>query len=266
VELEVLTASPSGVPRETPLLLVHGGWHGAWCWAENFLPFFAAHGYVALALSLRGHGRSSGALPPLPHHIVDYIEDVTSVSRIVVERYGRPPAIIAHSLGGFVVQHYLQTNAAPAAVLIASVPHYGLKKVRLQYFLRHPIMATMATLTHDPHWMVRNVRVARDAFFSRAMPRDQVERFYAQLDHESYWALNDLLHGPVPDPAKIRLPLLVLGGELDRLIPAGDVRATGEAYGSPAIFLSNIAHDMMIEPEWPRAAEFIRGWLEKSGV
>src|ERR1700756_2747040 len=38
-----------------PLLFVHGGWHGAWCWDDHFLDFFAAAGYRAVALSLRGH-------------------------------------------------------------------------------------------------------------------------------------------------------------------------------------------------------------------
>jgi hypothetical protein len=28
-------------------------WHGAWCWDEFFLPFFADNGYHVTALSLR---------------------------------------------------------------------------------------------------------------------------------------------------------------------------------------------------------------------
>jgi pimeloyl-ACP methyl ester carboxylesterase len=49
--------------RPTPLLFVHGAWHGAWCWDEYFLDFFAGRGYRALAVSLRGHGNS-----PTPDH------------------------------------------------------------------------------------------------------------------------------------------------------------------------------------------------------
>jgi alpha-beta hydrolase superfamily lysophospholipase len=33
--------------------------------------------------------------------------------------------LIAHSLGGFVVQRYLENHDAPAAVLVASVPPQG---------------------------------------------------------------------------------------------------------------------------------------------
>ncbi len=52
VPLEVITYKPLSSPRPTPLLFVHG----AWCWAEHFLPYFSAKGYECHALSLWGHG------------------------------------------------------------------------------------------------------------------------------------------------------------------------------------------------------------------
>jgi hypothetical protein len=33
--LEVITYKPLSSPRPTPLLFVHGAWHGAWCWIES---------------------------------------------------------------------------------------------------------------------------------------------------------------------------------------------------------------------------------------
>ena len=46
--------------EKTPVLFVHGAWHGAWCGDEHFLDFFADKGYRAVALSLRGHGAGRG--------------------------------------------------------------------------------------------------------------------------------------------------------------------------------------------------------------
>ncbi len=60
MSIELLSRSPSSPSHPTPLLFIHGAWHGAWCWAEHFLDYFAAHGYAAHALSLRGHGNSPG--------------------------------------------------------------------------------------------------------------------------------------------------------------------------------------------------------------
>jgi pimeloyl-ACP methyl ester carboxylesterase len=41
--------------RETPVLLLHGSWHGAWCWSEVLARLTAA-GTRALAVDMAGHG------------------------------------------------------------------------------------------------------------------------------------------------------------------------------------------------------------------
>jgi len=47
--LEVIDKGSCTDAHPVPLLFVHGGWHGAWCW-ENFLDFFADAGYRAVAV------------------------------------------------------------------------------------------------------------------------------------------------------------------------------------------------------------------------
>jgi pimeloyl-ACP methyl ester carboxylesterase len=37
-----------------PLVFVHGSYHAAWCWAEQWLPFFSESGYDCYSLSLLG--------------------------------------------------------------------------------------------------------------------------------------------------------------------------------------------------------------------
>ncbi|MBI4631514.1 MAG: alpha/beta fold hydrolase [Chloroflexi bacterium] len=120
MQLELITRQPASNPRPTPLLFVHGAWHGAWCWAEYFLPYFAQHGYVSHALSLRGHGTSEGNTRW--NLISDYVEDVKQVA----QGLAASPVIIGHSMGGFTAQKYLETNPAPAAVLLASIPSFGM--------------------------------------------------------------------------------------------------------------------------------------------
>jgi pimeloyl-ACP methyl ester carboxylesterase len=55
---EVIEKGRCTAAHPVPLLFVHGGWHAAWCWDEHFLDFFAERGFHAVAVSLRGHGRS----------------------------------------------------------------------------------------------------------------------------------------------------------------------------------------------------------------
>jgi pimeloyl-ACP methyl ester carboxylesterase len=126
--LEVIDKGALTKSHPAPLLFVHGGEHAAWCWDENFLDYFAARGYRAVALSLRGHGASPNSAPPRSCSIADYVSDVGAVA------YQLPhnPVVIGHSLGGFVVQKYLESHATPAAVLIASAPPQGAGAGRLR--------------------------------------------------------------------------------------------------------------------------------------
>ena len=120
--LELLTHLPPAGPHRTPLLFVHGAYSGAWCWEEHFLPYFAARGHPAYALSLRGHGASAGRESLALASISDYVEDVAHA----VRRFQTPPVLVGHSMGGLVVQRYLERHDVPAAVLMASVPPTGL--------------------------------------------------------------------------------------------------------------------------------------------
>lgn len=45
--LDVLDQGSDGATRSTPLLFVHGAFHGTWCWSEHFLDFFAERGVTA---------------------------------------------------------------------------------------------------------------------------------------------------------------------------------------------------------------------------
>src|SRR5512145_2483916 len=104
IDMEMITQTPTTDARPTPILFVHGMFHAAWCWAENFLPFFAQHGYTAHALNLRGHGGSEGREHLRWTPLASYVADVAQA----VEQMERPPILVGHSMGGFVVQKYLE--------------------------------------------------------------------------------------------------------------------------------------------------------------
>src|SRR6516225_3592642 len=78
--LEVIDKGSATESHPVPLVFVHGGAHGAWCWDDHFLDFFANNGYRAIALSLRGHGGSPVSKPLNKCTIADYVDDVRSVA------------------------------------------------------------------------------------------------------------------------------------------------------------------------------------------
>jgi alpha-beta hydrolase superfamily lysophospholipase len=66
----------------------------------------------------------------------------------------------------------------------------------------------------------------------------------------------------LPHPKRARrLPMLVLGAGGDWIFPEPDVRATATAYGVEPVLIDDLAHDVMLDPHWERAAEAVVDWL-----
>lgn len=115
--LEVLDVGASTATHETPLLFVHGTSHAAWCWDEHFLSYFAEHGYRAIALNLRGHGRSPLDRSLRGVTLSDFADDL----RTAVYALESPPVLIGHSLGGSSSRSIW--NATTRAARSSSLPH-----------------------------------------------------------------------------------------------------------------------------------------------
>lgn len=264
--LEVITREPVIHIKKTPLLFVHGILHGAWCWDEHFLPYFAEKGYVATALSLRGHAGSPirGALRWV--RIADYVADVAQVADELTSRYGVRPVIIGHSMGGLIAQKYLECYTAPAGVLVASVPAHGIILTTLRVMMAQPLVFVQANLRLGLSPIANTVRRARWAFFSADMPDEQIHRYIERFGEESYRAFLDMLLFALPQTRRISAPILVVAAETDTLFSLGEERALADAYHAPCLIIKECAHDIMLEARWQDAAEGICAWLDKQGL
>ncbi|MEW6347454.1 MAG: alpha/beta fold hydrolase [Thermodesulfobacteriota bacterium] len=262
MHLETLTYTPESDSRPTPLLFVHGMWHGAWCWEDHFLPYFAEQGYVSRALNLRGHGGSEGRERLRWTALADYVEDVAQVALDLPSH----PVLIGHSMGGMVVQKYLESHTAPAAVLLASVPPGGVLRTTLKVSLRRPWAFLKANLTLSMFPVVGTPALAQEVCFSADMPQENVLGHFARLQDDSYRAYLDMLGLNLPKPHKVKTPMLVLGAADDTLFSPAEVRRTAKAYGTEAEIVPHMAHCMMLEEGWRQVADRILAWLRGLGL
>ena len=122
MRLEVIENHPQSLKSKKPILLIHGMWHGAWCWKPKFMPYLEKLGFKAYALSLSNHGGSPRRKNMNLLRISDYVNDVKQV----VDSLEDTPVLIGHSMGGFVVQKYLEKYQAPEL-------YYWLLYLRLVY-------------------------------------------------------------------------------------------------------------------------------------
>lgn len=79
-------------------VLVHGAWHGAWCW-RRVLPGLWAAGHRAFAVSLTGVGERAHLLRP-DINLQTHADDVCAV--IEAEELQRA-VLVGHSYGGMVI-------------------------------------------------------------------------------------------------------------------------------------------------------------------
>lgn len=77
-------------------VLVHGSWHGAWCW-HRVVPELAALGHRVLAPDLPGHG--DDATPIAQLSLKAYAESVAAVIRGATEAV----VLVGHSFAGMVI-------------------------------------------------------------------------------------------------------------------------------------------------------------------
>lgn len=261
MQLEVITGS-GDTTHNTPILFVHGAWHAAWCW-ENFLPYFARQGYMSYAVSLRGHGASAGRDKLRWHSAAhDYVADVAQIAQTLE----RPPILVGHSMGGYVVQKYLETHTAAAGILLASMPVSGVFGFVTRFVSRHPWVFLKAQLLLNPWYLVGTPGLMQEAFFSPYMPAEEIARHFARLQSESFLMQLETMFFNLPRPDKVKTPLLVLAAANDRVFSAAEQQATARAYGTEAEIFPDMAHDMMLEPNWQHAADRMLAWLQEQGL
>jgi pimeloyl-ACP methyl ester carboxylesterase len=259
MKLEIIARYPSGSTHPTPLLFVHGALHGAWCWDVHFLNYFAQHGFASYAVNLRGHGNSEGRDNLRWTRISDYVEDVANAAR----QLPSPPILIGHSMGGFMIQKYLEDHVAPAAVLLSSPSPAGLLSVALKNAYRHPLIFAKVNLTFSLFPLVATPALAREAFFSEDLPEEQLLAYWKQMQDDSYLAYLDMVALDLPEPAKVKTPLLILGVERDNMLSPSEIEATARAYNTQAHTVPAVAHNSMLEPRWQAVAERILVWLNE---
>jgi pimeloyl-ACP methyl ester carboxylesterase len=256
-DLEIIRVD-AAAPRAT-LVLLHGAWHGAWCWQEGFAERLAGRGISTVAPSLRRHAGSPSPKPLNRLRMRDYVEDLAQV----VTGLDRP-FVAGHSMGGGAVQMFLGRRDRPAiagAALLASMPPRGVVGVTLDQARHHPADFAIANVTRDLHRLVRTPEQVRSLFFSPDAPEDLVAATTARLQSESFLAFLDMLVLDRPRPRRVKEPVLVIGGRRDTIFPPADVEATAAAWGTTPVVVEDIAHDLMLDPGWESVADLVADWV-----
>ena len=214
------------------VVLIHGNWgRGEQLAAARAA--FEARGYRAHTPTLRYHEQPmhDGAKKIASLSLRDYTDDLVSL----VSSLGSSPLLVGHSMGGLLAQlvaartrhaGLVAACPAPAAGINASTP--ANRRMARPYFLRLRPWAKP----------IRPPRFERfQEWIANTQTEDTAREIYEGLVCESGRAQCEILLAAlklskvtVVDYAAVTTPVLVIGGECDRILPAGAVRKTAARY------------------------------------
>jgi len=266
MNLEILSEIPPGEPKTNAILFVHGMWHGAWCWKEHFLPYFKEKSYASYAVSLRGHGDSTLAGEINSASITDYIADIHEAIRIIA----KPTILVGHSMGGYLVQKYMEKYKTTGGVLLASVPPGGPVMASVNVFVCRMFTFCCCLALRNLKPLVEKKKDTKHWLFSDSVDSVTIDRINRKLCNESLKAylqmfkdiFKVLISRNKADRPKI--PIMVIGATSDRLISECSVNRTAKYYTDMNAQFIPGAHDIMLEPTWKQAADAIVDWLNEN--
>lgn len=255
MKLELIEAKAKSEAKGT-ILFVHGALHGAWCW-EHFMGYFQAEGYDCYAMSFRGHGNSEGR-----EHIDEYgLDDYVADLKQTLASLPQDVAVVAHSLGGMVLQRYLGDNPGSIgkAVFLASMPVGGTTfGDQLKMLLKHP-KATSIMLKVNGGKQVPAAALKDSVVFGGRISERELEPFASLIRAESARVTKEQAK-PSTGSFDVGVPVSIIGSRGDWMF--ADQSQNEHAYGVKAVMLNGLCHDMMLDEEWLLAARAVQNAIE----
>lgn len=250
------------------IVFITGAFIGNNCWDE-WIVFFEDHGYKCIAPAWPYKNASPEELRnrhPDAGIASNRLADITEHFAAIVNALPEAPIMIGHSVGGLVVQVLLHRGLGAAGIAIHSFPPHSICTYRFSFI--ESAWEALSFFTSDKKTYM--VRFKKWQFaFANGMPYDlQKELYYKYATPESKLVVRDAFKWVARiNLEKPHLPLLLIAGNKDRLVPASLNYCNYEAYtaGGSITAYKNFAgrnHLVFGHQAWKEDAGFILNWLQ----
>lgn len=155
-------------------LLVHGAWHGSWCW-HKVIPMLQANGHNAKAIDLPGHSIGNSSDITLDDYVSEVVKNANDQSGQVI--------LVGHSMSGIVISQAAEKlgrkKVSALIYLDAFLPRDGESLFGL-------VDITLKHLTPDSRkpGLVENIIVSEDHKTNFVNPEMAAEIFYHDCSEE----------------------------------------------------------------------------------
>ncbi|MFQ6616959.1 MAG: alpha/beta fold hydrolase [Fidelibacterota bacterium] len=195
-------------------VLIHGAWHGGWCW-DKVVPILEKEGHRVKAPDLPGHGNDKTPIPRIS--LQSYVDSVCQL----LDAQTEPVILVGHSMGGVVITQtaeYRPEKIKTLVYLTAFLPRNG------EFLLQHAEGDKEALV-------LPNMIMAEDQSYATVKEEALKEVFYGDCSHEDVTRAKSLLVAQAAAPF------------------ATPVNTTEEKFGRvPRVYISCLG-DRAISPE-----------------
>jgi acylglycerol lipase len=251
---------PEGEPRAV-VVLAHGASEhsGRYAWTGEQLN---ARGYPVYAIDHRGHGKSAGGRAVIDR-MSKAVEDLhTLVERAKGARPGRPLVLLGHSMGGCVALAYTEEHEDALDALVLSGPLAVLEAAspaqRIVGRVLSAVAPSLGVVAIDSTAVSRDPQVVAD------YDKDPLN-YHGKLPARTVTELARAIEGFPDAVTRFRLPLLVLHGTADRLVPIAGGEMVAERAGSEDKTFKRydgLFHEILNEPERQQVVNDMADWLD----
>ena len=149
-------------------VLVHGAWHGAWCW-EKIVPLLERAGHRVLTLDLPGHGQDR--TPTREVTLQAYTERVCRALDAAAE----PVILVGHSMGGIVITEAAERRPEKVKTLVyvsAFLLRDGESLAQIASGDPEALVMPNLVVSEDQASATLRPEAIRDAFYGSCSPED----------------------------------------------------------------------------------------------
>jgi len=245
------------------VVLMHG--YGEHCRRyDELAEFLSSRGLGVFMLDARGHGRSGGQRGHIRDY-AEYIADLIAFVQDVEQRYpGHPRVLLGHSNGGLIAIRAVQQGLGGLSGLVVTSPLLELRprKKPLPDAIARCLSWAVARLP------LPNGIVARDLTHDqRIVDAHGVDPWvHRYATPRWYWSMTMAGRQALADAELIRLPLLVVSGELDPIVePArgADFYARAGSLDKLLVTRTGELHEVLNEVERRALFVLIADWVER---
>ncbi len=249
------------------IFMIHGMWGGSWCW-DNFKKYFEEMGYKCIVPILRYHNVSPLEKPDPRLGTVslrDYADDLEKE----IKNLSEEPIIMGHSMGGLLAQILASRGLGKMIVLLTPAPPAGINALKISV-----IRSFLSSFLKIGFWKRPMKQTFSEAVYSmmHLLPLEEQKKAYNKFVYESgraaceigFWFFDRHKSASV-DESKIKCPMLVIAGKLDRITPASVVKKIAEKYKTVSTYkeFDNHTHWVIGEEKWEDVARYVSEWINK---